>query len=181
MDPFVGEIRLMAINFAPVGWALCQGQIMPIRQNTALFSLLGTTYGGDGKTTFGLPDLRGRAYAGAGQGEGLSQYLPGAVLGTETETLVLPQLPMHAHTLTPSTMPANSNTAEQTAVSNSYYAAVPSGQANQYSLDGGVNMAADLLSGTAGSAGNGKAHENRMPLLVLNYCIALTGVFPQRP
>ncbi|QNH63081.1 phage tail protein [Hymenobacter sediminicola] len=181
MDPFVGEIRLMALNFAPVGWALCQGQILPIQQNTALFSLLGTTYGGNGQNTFGLPDLRGRTYAGVGQGEGLSPYPQGAVLGTETETLLLPQLPMHVHTLAPSTMPVNNGTADQQKVSNAYYATPPAGQPAQYALDGGVNMAADLLSGTAGPAGNGKAHENRMPFLVLNYCIALQGVFPQRP
>lgn len=179
MDPFVGEIRLMALNFAPVNWALCQGQVLPIQQNTALFTLLGTTYGGNGTTTFALPDLRGRTYAGIGQGSGLSSYQQGAVLGTETETLLLPQLPAHIHLLTPSTMPVNSGAASQTLVSNNYYAA--SGQPNQYSLDGGVQMAPDMLSGTAGTIGNDKGHENRMPFLVLNYCIALRGIFPQRP
>lgn len=181
MDPFLGEIRLMALNFAPRDWMLCQGQILPISQNTALFSLLGNRYGGNGQTTFALPDLRGRTYVGIGQGPGLSPYTQGDVTGTETETLNLTQLPMHLHSLTASTMPANSGTADQTTVSNNYYATPPSGQPAQYALDGGVNMAADVLSGTSGSVGNGKAHENRMPYLVLNYCIAVQGIFPQRP
>ncbi|RAK67982.1 phage tail protein [Hymenobacter edaphi] len=180
MDPFVGEIRLMPYSFAPSGWMLCQGQIMQISRNTALFSLLGTQYGGDGKTTFALPDLRGRTYAGAGQGPGLSPYPQGAMLGSETETLLLTELPAHIHTLTPTAMPANNNPAGQSTVSNGYYAAVPAGQSNQYALDGGANMAPDVLSGTAEPAGSGKAHENRMPFLVMNYCIAIQGVFPQR-
>src|SRR3954469_21155899 len=96
-DPFLAEIRMFSGNFPPVGWAMCDGQLMPIRQNTALFSLLGTTYGGDGRVTFGLPDLRGRVPINAGQGPGLSNYSLGEVAGTESVTILQSQMPAHTH------------------------------------------------------------------------------------
>ncbi|UOQ96783.1 tail fiber protein [Hymenobacter sp. 5317J-9] len=181
MDPFLGEIRLMPYSYAPKGWLLCQGQIMSIASNTALFALLGTTFGGDGKSTFGIPDLRGRTYVGVGQGPGLSSYVAGQATGTESVTLQLNQMPAHVHSLAPAAMPAGTAGADLTAVSNDYYAPVPNGQPNQYSLDGGPNMAADVLSGTAEAAGGSQGHENRMPFLVMNYCIATQGLFPSRP
>ncbi|RYY14459.1 MAG: phage tail protein [Cytophagaceae bacterium] len=178
MDPFVGEIRLMAITFAPRGWAACQGQTMSIAQNTALFSLLGTQYGGDGRTTFGLPNLSGRTYVGAGQGAGLSPYPQGAATGTEGVTLTLDQMPAHTHTLTPTTLPVNTGTGGQSTPVGGYYAQAPG--STPYSLDGGGNMAPDVLTGMATPIGNGQAHENRMPFLTLQYCIATQGIFPQR-
>jgi len=178
MDPFVGEIRLMAINFPPRGWAFCQGQLMPISQNTALFSLLGTTYGGDGRTTFGLPDLRGRTGVGVGQGPGLTNYPLGVKVGAESVTLQTSQLPAHTHAFT-STVPTNSDLGTELTPTGGYLAAATSPQYNENS--GGQPMAADLVTGQSAAAGNGQAHENRMPFLALNYCIALQGVFPQRP
>jgi microcystin-dependent protein len=182
MDPFVGEIRLFALNFAPRNWAFCQGQVLSIAQNTALFSLLGTQYGGNGTTTFGLPDLRGRTYVGAGQGAGLSPYPLGTLLGSESVTLLSTQIPAHTHTLT-GTVPVNSEEANSNIVAGGYYADIPTGTPEQYSPDVLANgqMAADIISGTTGVAGGGQGHENRMPFLVLNYCIALWGIYPQRP
>lgn len=179
MDPFVGEIRLMAINFPPKGWALCQGQLLAIRQNTALFSLLGTQYGGDGVNTFGLPDLQGRAALGVGQGPGLSNYSQGEQTGTESVTLQLPEMPLHVHPIT-GTVAVSSNSGTATVPANGYLAAAASPQYSE-NAGGGQPMADDLVSGQTTTIGNNLPHENRMPFLVLNYCIALQGVFPQRP
>jgi microcystin-dependent protein len=176
MDPILGEIRLMAFTYAPRGWALCQGQILPIQQNTALFALLGTQYGGNGTTTFALPDLRGRTHIGAGQGPGLSSYRQGQASGTETVALNATQIPFHTHTVPATTMPVSA-TASTNAPSGAYFA--PTAQ-SQYAYDAGGNMAADSVSGTATQAGNGAPHENLMPYLVLEYCIATQGIFPQR-
>lgn len=175
MEPILGEIRLMAINYPPNGWALCQGQLLNIRQYTALYALLGVQYGGNGTTTFALPDLRGRTHIGAGQGAGLSSYQQGQATGTETVSLIPAQIPAHTHTVQATTMPVSA-TASTNVPSGAYFA--PTAQ-SQYAYDAGGNMAADSVSGTATSAGN-SAHENRMPYLVLEYCIALTGIFPQR-
>jgi microcystin-dependent protein len=177
MDPFVGEIRLMAINFPPRGWAFCLGQLMPINQNTALFSLLGTTYGGDGRTTFALPDLRGRSALGIGQGPGLSSYVQGVQTGTEAVTLQVAQMPAHIHSVT-GTVAANSAIGTATSPANGYLAAAGSPQYSENS--GGQPMADDLVSGQTDTVGGNEPHENRMPYLALNYCIALQGVFPQR-
>jgi microcystin-dependent protein len=179
MDPFVGEIRLMAINFPPRGWALCQGQLLPISQNTALFSLLGTRYGGDGRTNFALPDLRGRTALGVGQGPGTSNYSQGEVTGTESVTLQIPEMPAHMHTVT-GTVAANSALGTANTPANGYLAASSSAQYSE-NPGGGQPMAADLVGGQTALAGSSLPHENRMPFLVLNYCIALQGVFPQRP
>ena len=168
----------MALSFAPKGWLACNGQSMSIPQNTALFSLLGTMYGGDGRTTFNLPDLRGRTYVGTGQGQGLTQYQPGMQTGAESETLQLGEMPAHTHTLTPTTIPVSSGTAGQTTPA--YYAAT---SASEYDFDASttVQMAGDVLTGTASAVGGNQPHENRMPVLALQYCIATQGIFPSRP
>lgn len=181
MDPFVGEIRLWALNFAPQGWAFCQGQLMPIAQNTALFSLLGTQFGGDGRVTFGLPNLQGMATVGLGQGTGLSPYAMGEQTGSTTVTVLLSEMPSHPHTV-----PAGSAGVLNTPPSATSFLAPPPGSrsspgkaiyatATQYA-SGPLTMNAQQ----AGPAGGSQPHNNMAPYLVLNYCIALTGVFPQR-
>jgi len=177
MEPFIGEIRLFSLNFAPRGWAFCQGQTLPIMQNTALFSLLGTRYGGNGTTTFQLPDLRGLAVVGMGQGAGLSPYVQGEVTGTETVTLNVTQLPAHTHGLT-ATMPVSTSAGSTFNPTSGYYASTDTEQYGTATTS--VAMANNLLSGTTVAAGESQAHENRMPYLALNYAIALTGVFPPR-
>ncbi len=164
-EPFLGSILLFAGNFAPSGWAMCNGQILPISQNTALFSILGTTYGGNGQTTFALPDLRSRVPVGFGQGVGLSPYSEGQTGGVESITLTTNQIPGHQHL-----QPA-SNADEGTNRPNS---AVPA--------KGGVYATASDGSALAptSSAGGGQAHENRQPFLAMNYIIALEGIFPSR-
>jgi microcystin-dependent protein len=176
MEPFLGEIRAVGFNYAPRGWALCDGSTMAIRNNTALFSILGTTYGGDGQQTFKLPDLRGRAIVNAGQGPGLSSYPLGTVTGTETVTLDLNTMPAHTHGLGPLTVhdgvgssssPANA----LPATSSEYmYGDTPTT----------TNMAAGMISGSATSVGGGQPHSNLMPYTVLNYIIATQGIFPPR-
>lgn len=171
MDPLLGEIRLLPFTFAPRGWALCNGAILPINQNTALFSLLGTRYGGDGRTTFALPDLRGRAMMGMSQ-----NYLQGSVQGTESVTLNSTQMPAHNHTFA-ATVPVSTDAGTSQTPAGGYFASLGS----QYGdSGGGGNMAAGLLNSTSSSIGGNQPHENRMPFLVLNYCIATQGVFPQR-
>jgi microcystin-dependent protein len=179
MDPFIGEIRLMPYNFAPQGWAFCQGQLLPIRQYTALFSLLGTQYGGDGKVTFALPDLRGRAALGQGQGPGLSNYSQGEVTGVENITLQQAEMPAHVHTLT-ATIQVNADAGAGSSPTNTYLAADATN--NQYSENpgSGASMAADLVTGMSTPTGGSQPHNNMMPYLTLNYCIAMEGVFPPR-
>lgn len=167
MDPFLGEIRPVGFNFAPVGWALCQGQILPISQNTALFSLLGTTYGGNGQTTFALPDLRGRVPVGRGQGPGLAIHDLGEVSGEENHTLVVSTLPAHSHSATASTHPATSYSSSDTpAVS----------PRDVYGTADGSALASD----TVVSAGGNQPHNNMQPFLTVNFVIALQGIFPPR-
>jgi len=169
-DPFVAEIRIFPFNFAPKGWAFCDGQLMPISQNTALFSLLGTTYGGDGKSTFALPNLQGRAPMQPGQGPGLSLHDLGEAAGSETVTLLESETPSHSHAM----RVLNDVGEDRT----------PAGEALARSTGG-------LLYATAGSlvamsdqtlppAGGDQPHNNMMPYLTLNFCIALQGVFPPR-
>jgi len=170
-DPFVAEIRMFAGNFAPTGWALCNGQLMPISQNTALFSLLGTFYGGDGKSTFALPDLQDSAPMHPGNGAGLSQRFLGEQSGTPTVTLLQTEIPSHNHIANAKTSLGNSQTpALQTWAG--------SNNAKQY-----VNTAPNLpMSPFALSvAGSSFPHNNLAPFLVVTFIIALQGVFPQRP
>jgi len=171
-EPFLGMIIIVPYNFAPRGWAFCSGQILPIAQNTALFSLLGTTYGGNGQTTFALPDLRGRVSMSSGQGPGLSNYSLGEVSGTETVTLISTQIPTHTHPVMASSNDANANRAVNAAL-----ASPPSPIYDSNGPDGRTQMNANMIPP---SGGGNQPHENRPPYLVLNYCIALEGIFPSR-
>jgi len=164
-DPFVAEIRIFPFNFAPRGWSWCDGQLLPLSQNTALFSLLGTTYGGNGQTTFALPDLRGRAPVHVGQGPGLSQYDLGQVGGVENVTLIATEMPPHTHS-----QPATNG--EQT--TNRPNSALPA-RGGAY-----ANVSDDSKLQPTSSAGGGQPHTNVQPYLTLNYIIALEGIFPSR-
>lgn len=170
-EPFVGEIRMFAGNFAPRGWAFCDGQLLAVSQNDALFSLLGTIYGGDGRTTFGLPDLRGRIPLHAGDGPGLSPRRLGSKGGTEKETLTVNQLPSHRHTFSAVNTPATETAppADGTlAQSAGYDLYVPPG--------GFTNMASTDVSSVGGS----RSHTNLMPFLCVHFIIALVGIYPSR-
>lgn len=182
-DPCIGQIMLFAGNFAPVGWALCQGQLLPINTNQALFSILGTTFGGDGRTTFGLPDLRGRAPVHIGTGPGLTPRQWGGKYGVETVTLSTTQLPSHAHAAS-TTATAQSRTVSEAASPVGRVWAPSSVGDNDYgapSVPPEV-MAPEALVGetTLGHTGSGASHTNIMPTLALNHCIALIGIFPSR-
>jgi len=170
-DPFVAEIRIFPFNFAPKGWAFCNGQLLPISQNTALFALLGTVYGGDGKSTFALPDLEGSAAMHPGQGQGLSLRDLGQIGGSETVTLLQSEMPAHTHVMRASEAealergPAGQMVAQGVSV-------------GQYAVPGPlVPMAFQALPPAGGSL----PHNNMQPYLTLNFNIALQGVFPQRP
>jgi len=177
MEPFIGQILLFGFNFAPRGWAFCDGQLLPINQNQALFSLLGTTYGGDGRTTFGLPDLRGRVAVGRGQGPGLSDRRMGIRSGAETTTLNATQLPPHVHATTNAGLNASANPANTNDPTGAALAMAP---AYNNTSTAEVDMVAGSVDHPTGSAGSGGAHNNMQPFLALNYSIALIGVFPSR-
>ncbi|MDQ2771523.1 MAG: tail fiber protein [Bacteroidota bacterium] len=179
MDPFIGEVRAVGFNFAPRGWALCQGQLMSISQNTALFSLLGTTYGGDGRTTFGLPDLRSRFIVQPGQGPGLSNYVLGQMSGSESETLTTNEMPAHTHPLSGVTVNANSGAGSTAAPAGNVLASNAGVQ--HYASAPDAQMIAGSVAGTTTSVGGGTAHANTMPSLGMYYVIATQGIFPQRP
>ncbi|WP_026955535.1 phage tail protein [Algoriphagus vanfongensis] len=178
--PFIGQIELFGCNFAPRGWAMCQGQLLPISQNTALFSLLGTVYGGDGRTTFGLPDLRSRVVVGMGNGPGLSNYTLGQKLGVENVTLTQAELPNHTHGLSGVNGNGTSNIPTQNvlAVNN---ATIERGagpvEGNSFA-NSSANVSMNQFS--IGQAGGSLPHNNMQPSLSLNYCIALVGIFPSR-
>ncbi len=167
-EPYIGELRCFGFNFAPSGWAQCNGQQLPIQQNTALFSLLGTTYGGDGRTTFGLPDLRGRTALGSGQAPGLSSYAQGETGGVENVTLTAQQVAPHTHPVSGATDATAKNPQNS----------LPGFTASEssYSATASVTMSAAMIGPNTG----GQPHENRSPFLALNWCIALIGVFPSR-
>ena len=169
-DPFLGQLMLVPYNFAPRGWAFCQGQILPIAQNTALFSLLGTTYGGNGQTTFALPDLRGRVPMGAGQGPGLSDYVIGQQGGAESHTLTVNEMPAHSHSVNADTSVGSSDKPGGKLPARNG-AGVP-----QYGTSVNTQMAATML----GNAGGSQPHSIMQPYLVMNWVIALQGIFPQR-
>ena len=172
MEPFLGQIMAVGFGFAPRGWTTCDGQLLPIAQNSALFSLLGTTYGGDGRTTFGLPDLRGRSIVGRGQGAGLSNISWGQRGGSETTTLLANNLPAHSH---PVAIPVSGAAGEEDAANGQYIA----GNAGAFNEDAtsGQNLA-PFNSGN-NSTGN-TPFNNRSPYLGMYYIIALTGLFPSR-
>lgn len=170
MDPFVAEIRIFPFNFAPKGWAFCDGQILPISQNTAVFSLLGTTYGGDGKSNFALPDMQGNAPMHPAQGPGLSEHFLGETGGSETVTLLASEMPAHSHSLIVSQGDGNdispANELFATGIGIGMYAA--------------PGALTQLDPNALAPAGGNLPHNNMMPYLTLNFCIALQGVFPPR-
>jgi microcystin-dependent protein len=179
MEPFLGQIEAFAFNFPPRGWASCAGQLLPISQNTALFSLLGTFYGGNGTSTFALPDLRGRVANGFGQGQGLQNYNIGQTGGEELHTLVLGEMAAggHTHAVTATNNGTTGGTNVPSAavtLGSGYSSETGSPAVNIYS-----SAASTIAMGSLGQAG-GQPHENRMPFLALNYCIALQGIFPSR-
>ncbi len=167
-DPFVAEIRIFPFNFAPRGWAFCNGQLLPLSQNTALFSLLGTTYGGNGKSNFALPDLQGAAAMHPGQGPGLSLHDLGETGGSNTVTLLQSEIPSHAHTAFASPFPAETNNAQD-----QYW-----GRVSRFynSPTAAVPMSPQAIT----PAGGDQPHNTMQPYLALNFCIALQGVFPPR-
>jgi microcystin-dependent protein len=180
-QPFLGQVEVFSFNFAPKGWATCSGQLLPINQNQALFSLLGTTYGGNGQTNFGLPDLRGRVAIGYGNGQGLSPYVLGQVGGEENHTLNLNEMAAHNHNLNVNTTTAatNNTNAPSTSVVLGQTVGVPAQGAlfNLYLYTSG-SPAGTLDTHSVGIGGGSQAHPNLMPYLTLNFCIALTGIFP---
>jgi microcystin-dependent protein len=178
-QPFVGQIALFPYTFAPRGWAFCAGQLLPISQNTALFSLLGTFYGGDGKSTFALPDLQGRVPIGAGQGPGLSSYTLGEEAGVENVSLLSSELPGHNHTLFATTDVGATATASGNQLATPQVGSPHTGftKGNVYSSTApNTSLAGTALSLT----GAGLPHNNLQPYLVLQYCVALQGIFPAR-
>lgn len=169
-DPFLAEIKIFGFNFPPRNWAFCAGQLLPISQNTALFALVGTQYGGDGRTTFGLPNLQGIVPIHQGNGPGLSPRVVGQTGGVETVTLSVAQMPAHTHAAVCNSAPGNdygpaNDVWAQDAGGGNEYAAAASGQMNTAALT---------------PAGGGQPHNNLQPFLSINYCIALAGIFPPR-
>lgn len=170
-DPFVAEIRIFPFNFAPKGWAMCNGQLLPISQNTALFSLLGTFYGGDGKSTFALPDLQGSAPMHQGQGPGLSEYFVGQAGGSETVTLIQSEIPAHAHQAS-----GVSGSGPTSPANNAWGTAAGRTPPPTY-VDGSPNV---VMGNALSIAGSSLPHNNMQPYLTLNFCIAMQGIFPPR-
>ena len=181
-DQYLGEIRIFAGNFAPQGWALCQGQTLSISANTALFSLLGTTYGGNGTTNFNLPNLAGRCVLGMGTSTTGSTYIEGTAQGTENVALTQANLPSHTHSFAPQVNNTNANLTDPTgaipAVVNDGAGGRDSTQYPGYTQSAATGAGASQLTG---SAGQGLPTSNMQPYLVINYIIALVGIFPPRP
>lgn len=175
-EPYLGEIQIFGFTFAPKDWATCSGQIMPISQNSALFSLLGTYYGGDGRVTFGLPNLQGQAVNMAGQGPGLSMYELGDNVGSETVTLLTPEMPSHNHTS--NVFSQGDDTKRFGAPAANYAPCVPA-NISPFIVAQAANGSFPL--NTLSQTGGGHAHSNQQPYLAMNFCIALSGMFPQRP
>lgn len=168
-EPFLAEVRMVGFNFAPRGWAFCDGQILPINQNQSLYSLLGTTYGGDGRTTFALPDLRGRTPVHVGRSNGGQHHTLGQKSGEETHTLSTAEMPNHTHTLRATNLPPNSD--------------APNGRVMAQAvgnLYGSFGSPTAMAPGSIPNVGGGQAHENMQPYLAVNFCIALQGLFPSR-
>lgn len=179
MDPYIGEIRAFGFNFAPSGWAICAGQLLPISQNTALFSLLGTQYGGDGRSNFALPNLQGNIPISQGQGPGLGVYSVGDRGGSAAVALLGQQVPSHTHTL-----PVAAANGKQPAPSPTMYLGATGSRGegvNVYATPAGQSSSSvQMLASAVGPAGGAQPHNNLAPYLAVNYCIALQGVFPPR-
>ncbi len=169
-EPFLAEIRIVGFNFAPRSWAFCDGQILPINQNQSLYSLLGTTYGGDGRTSFALPDLRGRTPIHVGSSNGTT-HNQGQKSGEETHSLSVSEMPSHRHDFRGTSANANANTASGNKLARSAVALYSSLAAGR-----GTAMRSDVITNT----GSGQGHENMQPWLAVNFCIALQGLFPSR-
>ena len=170
-SPFVAEIRMFGFNFAPTGWAQCNGQLLPLSQNTALFSLLGTFYGGDGKSTFALPNMQGNVPIHQGQGPGLSDYFIGQESGSSSVTLLNTEMPSHTHSFTASEENVNENN-----VANNFFGAGET----RYIPNSPAPAITPMAFNAVTVAGGGLPHNNMMPYLVVNFCIALQGIFPPR-
>ena len=173
MNPFLGEIRIFGGNFAPRGWAICDGRLLSIPQNTALFSLFGTYYGGDGKTTFGLPDLRGNVPIDQGQGQGLSERFVGDTGGVQTITLIDQEMATHTHQMMAALDPADHRQPIATA------SLAISNPGTIYQSDATTNLT-KLAPQILPSVGSNGAHDNMQPYLVLNFIVAMQGIYPQR-
>lgn len=174
-DPFVAEIRIFPFTFAPKGWAFCNGQILPISQNTALFSLLGTTYGGNGQSTFALPNLQGNAAMHPGQGQGLSLRDLGETGGAQFVTLLESEMPSHSHNVIAQVPVADTNLATDNVLARSSV-----GGTTPYQPPAGAPLVPMALPQALGPAGGSLPHNNMQPFLTLNFCIAMQGVFPPR-
>lgn len=173
-QPYVGEIRLLAFSFDPAGWMECAGQLLPISENETLFTLIGTMYGGDGESTFALPDLRGRIPVHAGTGPGLSTYVLGELGGVEMVTLTQQQIPQHSHSPAATTAAATTTMPGPTLVP----AAVAGDNFYVNTITG--NTAAPMSAYAIAPAGGSQPHDNMMPTLAMRYCISLFGIFPQQ-
>jgi microcystin-dependent protein len=179
--PFLGEIRIMSFNFAPKGWTMCNGQLLPINQNQALFSLLGTVYGGNGQTNFGLPNLQGRVPLHFGQAPGGSPFNIGQVGGEYNHTLISTEMPAHIHAMNVSDSGALQNATGRSPAGHSPAQAVAATSPVSPVSIYGTGAPTEAFAGTAISpVGGGQPHNNQQPLLVLNCCIALVGIFPSR-
>lgn len=174
-EPFIGEIILAGFNFAPRGFALCNGQILSIAQNTALFSLLGTTYGGNGQTTFALPNLQGRTSIGFGQGPGLSSFSLGQVGGQENVTLLSTEMPAHNHAVQ-----SNNGDGAQSSPVNNFFAGPGADRDLFWYNDATSGGTANMNPAAIAIAGGSQPHNNLQPYLAVNYCIAMEGIFPSR-
>jgi microcystin-dependent protein len=174
MDPFVAEIRIFPFNFAPKGWAFCDGQLLPLSQNTALFSLLGTTYGGDGKSNFALPNMQGNAPMHPGQGPGLSLHDLGETGGSDTVSLLESEIPSHSHNVMASASQG------LVFVPGPTVGLSRSRSGDAYVTTAAANTVVAMSDSTIAPAGGDQPHNNLMPYLTLNFCIALQGVFPPR-
>ena len=173
-EPFLAEVKIVGFNFAPRGWAFCDGQILPINQNQSLYSLLGTTYGGDGRTSFALPDLRGRMPIHVGSSNGTASHGLGEKGGAETVQVSDAQMPAHTHQAS-----ASADLGSSSSPQNNLWAQVTNTVGNLYA-DPDQSAPDNLLNSPVVNAGGGQAHNNMQPSIVVNYCIALRGLFPSR-
>jgi microcystin-dependent protein len=178
-QPFIGQVKMVGFNFAPVNWAFCDGQLLSIAENDTLFALIGTTYGGDGQTTFALPNLRSRMPIHQGQGPGSSNHALGQAAGTENVTLVSPQMPQHTHTLTQTvTKRCQNGPGNSKSPVGNFFASGTSSE--NFSTTGPAAMSELSFTTTVGMAGGNQPHDNMSPYTCVNFIISLYGVFPSR-